>query len=276
MSRKAALLLTLLVLAIWVGWTGYLFEVGDFNFQQTDVRPFEVTGQFGDSYGVLASLLSALALIGALYSIHMQSENQKRQQFESNFYAILNSVKKERDAVSISITGPQISESIARKTDYHQLKQALRKDEHKFVGSEALMIQLYRIRDAVGVDGYRDRKSVAREYRKVVPSGSKLANYFRLLYHLYCMVRDSEVRNKQMYARIIRAHISNSEMCLLAYNCSIDEGRHKFRKLVEEFSVLHNIKNENLDDHEKAELRFFRRMFNESAFRFEKLKPLTY
>ena len=276
MRQSTAVIATLVVLAIWSGWTIYLLSLNDFSTFEGSTEPFSATGQFGDSFRVLASLLSALALIGALFSIHIQSKNYQRQQFEGNFYILLQSLRQERDAMHVAIRGEEISKSLIKNSDYHRLKSALIKNAHRFEGTEAFAVQLYRVRDAIGPEGYRDRKGVARAYRKVLPTGVRYGNYFRMLYHLYCMIRDSGLENDQFYARILRSHITSYEACLLAYNCSIDEGRHKFKGLVEKYSAFHNMRTENLDPYEAAELRFFERMFDENAFRFEDLSPVKY
>lgn len=275
MNGKTALGLATFIFSIWVGWLAYLiFSVGPlFSDTKSDFSRF---GQFGDSFGVLASLMAMLAVIGALYSVHAQNKNYQRQQFESNFYTLLSSVDRKKKEISVSIIGESINENLSKDHNYHKLKKLLRKKEHTYSGTDAVHLMLCRIRDSIGFDGYADTKSVARKYRKVIESNSTLKNYFRTVYHLYLMLDKSEINNKKFYSRIIRSQISDVEACLIAYNCSVDEGRFKFKRLVEVYSTFHNINSQNLDEYEQAELKFFQRKFSPSAFRFEKHIPVTY
>lgn len=95
-----------------------------------------------------------------------------------------------------------------------------------------------------------------------------LGHYFRLLYHLYKMIDEkcpSGEEQKYYYAQLVRAHLSTSELFLLAYNCICGEGRHKFVSLIAKFAVLHNIEFGN-NRFEKAEELFIRQL-PENAFK---------
>lgn len=275
MNGRAALGLAAFMFILWAGWLAYLvITVGP--LYADNPSDFTRFGQFGDAFGVLASLMATLAVIGALYSVHAQNRNYQRQQFESNFYTLLSSVENKKNEIKVTILGSSINDKLSKKHNYHRLKNSLREKQHVFTGEEAVKIILYRIRDSICHDGYSDSKSVAQKYRKIVENNITLKNYFRTVYHLYLMLDISNVPDKKFYSRVIRAHISDVEACLMAYNCSIDEGRFKFKRLIQTYSTFHNIKNQNLDDHEQSELKFFQRHFTDSAFRFEAHRPVTY
>lgn len=264
-----------LILGLWIGWFAFLIFNGAFPLPEPD-KGFEVTGQFGDSFGFLASFMSTMAVLGALFTVHVQSRNYERQQFEQNFYILLNNIRRERDCVTVRIMGPdRISDRIYESANYHKLKRNLRLDRHVFEGIEGVGIQLLRLRDAIGHDGFSDVKQVGKNYRKVMEACS-MGNYFRMLYHLYKMVDVAPVRDKFFYTRIIRAHLSGAEARLIAYNCVVGEGRQKFKMLVEKYSVLHNLGREGLDSYASAELAFFQRKIGVSAFRFEEIEPISY
>lgn len=67
-----------------------------------------------------------------------------------------------------------------------------------------------------------------------------LAHYFRTLYQVIRFIDDSRIDDKHLYARILRAQMSDAEQTLLMYNCAVGKGRAKFKKLVERYSLLHN------------------------------------
>jgi len=276
LSRNSAFALIILVLSIWGGWVVFLLSTVGSEFTSPSAQPFEAAGQFGDAFGVLASLMSALAIIGALYSIHVQSRNNDRQHFESNFYNLLDNYTRQRDNVSMWIMGKPLSDKLYGKAEYHGLKRVLRKQEHLFQGARCFQIQVVRLRDLIGLEGFSDTKFVGRKYREVMANGDSILLLFRLLYHIVTIIDRSGMDDKYYYTRILRAHISQSEFCLLAYNCVVGEGREKFRPLIERYSLLHNLKKENLDSHQRAELRFFQRKFDNNAFRFEAVEPVKY
>lgn len=276
MSGRIAAILTLIALGIWLTWAALIFKDPQIVFGSVPDARYLNSGQFGDSFGFLSSLMSTLAIIGVLFSIYKQDRNSSKEKFESNFYQLLQSIRMERESISISILGNPTSDKMIAKARYHRLKNALREKNRTYSGGEAVSLYLQRLRDSIGEERYRDSKIVGNEYRKIVANAARIRTYFRLLYHTYSMIDQSNVDDKMFYARILRAHISSNEMCLLAYNCSIDEGRFKFKELVEKYSVLHNIKNRNLDDVESAELKFFQRTIHENAFRFDDFEEYKY
>lgn len=213
--------------------------------------------------------MSTLAIAGVLMSIHVQQKNYIRQQFESNLYALLTNWRLAREDVFLLVYDISGDPIMKYKPTYHKLKRSLRPIKERFEGDDAIAMFLWRLRDEILKNGFNDAKTVARAYRKLVYPSRTIGNYFRILYHIYNMLDEADIGNKRFYARIIRAHITDVELCLIAYNCAVDEGRHKFKKLVEKYSILHNLKIENLDDVEEAELNFFLDMFNDDAFRFE-------
>lgn len=261
--------------ALWIGWFSFLIIHGSVPWPE-GANEFEATGQFGDSFGFLASFMSTMAVLGALFTIHVQSRNYERQQFEQNFYILLGSIRTERDNICVEVAGSgSISNIVYKEAEYDALKSGLREVKYGFDGVKAVGLQILRLRDAIGVAGYSDVKGVAQQYRKVMKAAD-MNNYFRLLYHLYSMIDRAPVRDKYFYARIVRAHLSSAEAKLVAYNCIVGEGRHKFLSLVQKYSVLHNIGRQDLDDYASQELEFFQRKISESAFRFEKFQPIKY
>jgi hypothetical protein len=70
-----------------------------------------------------------------------------------------------------------------------------------------------------------------------------LGPYFRLLYHAFRHIEKSELseEEKQRYAKIVRAHLSSSELTLLFFNChsSFGEG---FKAWIEKYELLKHIR----------------------------------
>lgn len=79
-----------------------------------------------------------------------------------------------------------------------------------------------------------------------------LGHYFRNLYHIFkfLFLTDQIVfEQKQFYANIIRAQLSNAELTMLFYNCFIENlGYPKFKFLVDKFDLLQNMDDNDILD----------------------------
>lgn len=96
--------------------------------------------------------------------------------------------------------------------------------------------------DAAYVEFFRNRES-------------DLGHYFRNLYHIVKFVDRSDVLNKKEYTNILRAQLSTGELLLLYFNCLSRYGKNKFKPLVEKYSLLKNIaENEELSRYDYKDL----------------------
>jgi hypothetical protein len=68
-----------------------------------------------------------------------------------------------------------------------------------------------------------------------------LGHYFRLLYNLVKLVDSASDVDKRFYTNLVRAQLSSAELFLLFYNCLSPLGRDKFKPLVEKYSLLKTI-----------------------------------
>jgi hypothetical protein len=258
---------------IWTGWSFIVFNNAQY-MPKFDDNPFAITGSFGDSFGFISSLMAAIAALGVYFSYRAQREDATLQYFERNFFALLGNFREIVKEIDVNLRetnrndtirfGPQLAMASGRLVSAHQ-------------GRDALKIVLLIIRSNIEPESYRDSKIVYRAYTlqhdKFVDD---LGHYFRCLYHIYRLIDKKCPGSKDDYARIVRAHLSNSELCLLAYNCILGEGRHEFVRYIEKYSVLHNIHRSNLDICEKYELDFFIRSLPTNSFRFDKTKDFCY
>lgn len=89
---------------------------------------------------------------------------------------------------------------------------------------------------------------------------SDVGHYYRTMYNIVKFIATSEVENKQIYANILRAQLSSSELNLLFYNCLSKYGNEKFKPLIEKFGLLENMDFSRLIDPNHREL------YKESAF----------
>lgn len=87
-----------------------------------------------------------------------------------------------------------------------------------------------------------------------------LGHYFRTYYHIIKLVDKTNGIDKAHYISIARAQLSNSEQLLLFYNCLHKNGTEKFKPLVEEYALLHNM---NIDELPSL---YYKEFYKKSAY----------
>ena len=70
---------------------------------------------------------------------------------------------------------------------------------------------------------------------------SDMSHYFRTIYHIFKFIDNSDIKNKKQYTSIARAQLSSYEQIILFYNCLHENGREKFKPLIEKYSIFKNI-----------------------------------
>ena len=86
-----------------------------------------------------------------------------------------------------------------------------------------------------------------------------VGHYFRNLYNIVKFVNGSsyfkteDMGSRKFYTNLIRAQLSSNELCLLFYNCLSERGA-KFKLLVENYSLLDDMRFELLFDENHIEL----------------------
>lgn len=191
---------------------------------------FERAGQFGEAFGPLSALMASLAAVGAWFALGQSRE----QAFEATFYSLL--------AHHNSIVASTIIQTTKRSKE--GAGQESPKESTVYVGREAYrrLLRLWRSTIA-GMKRQDELEKVLEGYSRFFNRyEDKLAHYFRTLYHIVLFVHRSDILDKTLYIRILRAQMSNSEQTLLLYNVVAGKGFWKFRELAETYSLLHNIR----------------------------------
>lgn len=260
---------------IWVAWFIALLRHGSGDpafFGNQAASDFARSGAFGDSFGVVASLMTALAAAGAFAAYVGQKEDAKHQQFERKFYSLLDNFQLMVSQIDATVTKPSQEDGLR-----NELRHIFGDVVANYTGRDAFRIHATMLRLELKPQDFYDSKTVHRKYTAYFCKWvDDLGHYFRTLYQIFKLIEEQCPGDKMYYARIVRAHLSNSEQVLLAYNLIVGEGRHKFVKYAEKFAVLHNIHREGLNKLQKAELRFFERKLPKDVFRFKREQPFTY
>lgn len=190
---------------------------------------FENTGQFGDSFGPLTALFSALAAVSAFLAYRAQRDqlaesrealradklDSAKRDFENTFFKMLDLL---RDVVK----DVRIGSEEKPKTGLRGFSYALTMVYSHYE---------YRTVDVIR----RNYKSMYRDY------SNYFAHYFRLSYHILKYIDESDVADKKLYVRIFRANLSNAELVMLGLNAAFGSGSQKFLPLMAKHALLHNI-----------------------------------
>ena len=202
---------------------------------------FDKAGTFGDSFGALTSLFTALAFAGLIFTLFVQKrelslqrlefenlvqeqkssnkilENQSqsiyRQNFETTFFNMVREFRSVRDAAAFRRT------STSEFTGQHAIE----------VMSNVAFGKISKI----GVLDFDDE--YLNFYTQHV---NDLGPYFRMLYSIFKFVHESEIQDKKFYTNILRAQLSSGEAQLLMINCVSPLGKEKFLPLVKEYDLL--------------------------------------
>lgn len=202
---------------------------------------FDKAGTFGDSFGALTSLFTALAFAGLIFTLFVQKkelslqrqefenlvqeqkssntilENQSksiyRQNFETTFFNMVREFRSVRDAAAFRRHGT------IHATGQHAIE----------VMSNWAFGRLTNINVLDFDDEY------LTFYKEQIDD---LGPYFRMLYSIVKFVDRSQIQDKKFYTNILRAQLSSGEAQLLMINCASPLGREKFLPLVKKYDLL--------------------------------------
>lgn len=233
-------------------------------------------GTFGDKFGAVNALFSGLAFAGLIVTLLYQKEElklqreelketrnelnaqklefqeqnktMKRQRLENTFFNML-SLQQEivanlsYDEVEKIIIGNPLKPEIKHilyngRTIFHELYLNL-------IVSTTHNKSYCGIKQAIIVHGL--------EIYSKIPSTTRFDHYFRHLYRIYKYVDSSDLiadEERYNYACIIRSQLSDYELIMLFYNCLTENGREKFKPLIEKYTTFNNLRDELLANKE--------------------------
>lgn len=206
---------------------------------------FSNPGAFGDSFGPISASMAALAAVAAIAAFREQKNEilrlQERERHDD----------KRRDAENAA-------QENLRRLDARDRREE--REESTFFQLLSTFQNITRDTDIVsssktntGRDAFRSMVLSFQSYLSICENVSEawantarkhendLNHYFRLLYHIILFIDKSNLSDKRLYVRIVRALLSESELTLLALNCAYGEGREKFADLVRKYALLHSL-----------------------------------
>lgn len=196
-------------------------------------------GVFGDSFGILTSLFSALAFIGVLLTYFSQKEESrdqkkellenrielKKQRFENSFFQMLKIHNEIINSMAIDYGGS--------------------KKEGRVVLND-LKLRLHGLFENFEMTRLEPEPAIIRSFNVFYDEqGYQLAHYFRFLYNIFRFLSESDIEGKELYVRLVRAQISNRELYMIYYNALTLRGAN-FKKYIIEFELMDNLSKEEL------------------------------
>ncbi len=242
------------VIGLW-GLNWYLLR------ENTDGGTFGNRGTFGDMFGAINALFSGLAFAGIIFTILLQrnelelqreelretrqeyieqNRTLRLQRFENTFFNMLN-----------------LQNEIVKNLQHlqHEGRKVIDLDAKRQLYA---MLYIQNFRETYGnipqpsntISEMPENLSNARALleNKYFPAyydyySNNFNHYFRNLYHIFKFIYFSEldVSEKNFYASICRAQLSQNELFVIAFNAIIEDyGRPNFLYLIKEFDILQN------------------------------------
>jgi len=196
------------ILSLWLVWLlGVLAHGAGADLWPFRKVNFERSGEFGDSFGTLASLMAALAATGAFMALNQQrieAREQRlrseRQSFETTLFHLFE-VLAER-VRTVQVTARRDHDSLERLSGPEAFEQ---------------IIDVYPL-----LWKAEDEEPIREEHGKVRKAyDSMLGHYFRWLHHILLFIHDEPVLSlaeKYRCVRFLRAQLSNPELILVLIN----------------------------------------------------------
>lgn len=251
---------------------------------------FSSKGEIGD---VIGGTTAPFVAIGAAYVTFLafwvqyeynikQHKDIMLQRFEHNFYEMISSHENITSELVIELLDPNkepYDESIIFRQKGRDVFQCLYEMYPIPVRIFEKHQDLYRDIEYTGLRELFNKDDDAIKYYSINPIVGMLDHYFRHLYWIFKYIKEAESLNdedKYKYACIVRSGLSQYELVLLFYNGLSDNGRERFKPLIEDFSLLNNLRLDLLSKDEEKEL-YQRKLRNDYPFeQNEMIMPREY
>lgn len=208
---------------------------------------------FGDSFGAVNALISALAFAGVIITIYIQQKELRLQrkdlELQRKEFSIQNETLRLQRFENTFFNMLSLQQQIVNDLYFAEKKGG----GDKVVKGREVFVYLF-------VNLHKDDDSGATSMKqKLQNKGLKsydnsytptyFDHYFRHLYTIIKFVDNAEVLSddkKYEYTSMVRATLSRYELIWLFYNGISSVGKEKFKPLIEKYSLLKNIREDLL------------------------------
>lgn len=225
-------------------------------------------GTFGDTFGAVNALFSGLAFAGLIATLLYQKEELKlqreelqqtreelkgqreefeeqnktlkRQRFENTFFNMLS--LQQEITNNLLLQCKIFQENVERDVTY--------KGREAFKGIFEDAVFEYEGIISITNTGlkYILKNNWLDGYTKI-PATNRFDHYFRHLYRIFKYIDTTDLidqNERYQYACIVRSQLSDYELIMLFFNCLSDNGKEKFKPLIEKYAILKNIRHDLL------------------------------
>ncbi len=150
-----------------------------------------------------------------------QNETLKRQRFENTFFSMVTLHNQIVNAIAV------IKNSSGDISQGREAFEVIRRRMREFYDRNIRQPSKEKTSQVVA-------DIFDNQYKNI------LGHYFRNLYRIYVFIDNSDVEDKEFYAKILRAQLSNYELVILFYNCYFYEAGENFQKYVKKYNLFDN------------------------------------
>ncbi len=251
---KTAIIIAVLVAIVWLG-------LGYYASNQKD------PGTFGDMFGGVNALFSGLAFAGLIYAILLQRVELRLQRTELEATRRELEGQKEQMAAQVKTLKQQVFDNtffqllrlhndIVNAIDLVGDSTRITKGRDCFaVFYKRLRKQYENVCNDEKNKHLSDRVRVQEAYQAFYEENqAEIGHYFRSLYNIIKLVKNSDLEDRRLYTNLVRAQLSSYELLLLFYNCLSELGREKLTPLSKEFDLFKHLRAKMLIDPTHASL----------------------
>ena len=281
-EKKKERIEILLNILLWVGAVAFCVAIWWYGGQYMrdyaiahapKEEPYAIEGVFGDSFGAINALISALAFAGMIVTFWLQrkeldmqrqelkaqreeftqqNKTLKLQRFENTFFHMMELQQQIVNDLNIRLSDKEkvTQHSIEGYTDVETIV------DNSVKGRQVVQYIYRHLEHGFWRGVFDEIIESGQEGYVNAPYRDLLDHYFR---HLYTILRyvdetdafdlnddgkpdaENEWRQKYHYTTILRSTLSRHEMLMLYYNGLSIFGREKLKPLIEKYALLNNL-----------------------------------
>lgn len=245
-------------------------------------------GTFGDTFGAVNALFSGLAFAGLIATLLYQKEELKlqreelqqtreelkgqREEFEEQ-----NKTLKRQRFENTFFNMLSLQQEITNNLFYQDEKENEQTiTQHTYKGREVFK-EIYE-NATVKYEGLIYPKNTGLKLvlkhngynaYTAIADTTRFDHYFRNLYRIFKYVDTTDLINddeRYEYACIVRSQLSDYELIMLFFNGLSDNGKEKFKPLIEKYAILKNMRSDLLPSAGKE-----KKPYLDGAYKYSKL-----